>query len=125
MSGGKFPPSPLARGQAARLLEHCGKGRAGKRNAAILAVLWRCGLRSDECAHLELDDLVELDGGAMRVTVRRPKGGRKEKNPTPPRIVGLDPQGAEYVRDWLKERGELVGSRLVFVTRTGKRVHTS
>jgi integrase/recombinase XerC len=95
------------------------------RNRAMLAVLWRCGLRSAECASLELEDLVELDGGAMRVVVREPKGAHREKAPTPPRVVGLDPRGAEIVRAWLEVRGRVEFSRTVFVTRTGKPVHTS
>jgi len=121
----RHAPQPIAPGKARELLDHCGNGRAAIRNRAILAVLWRCGLRSQECASLELGDLVDLEGGALRLTVREPKGSKKKKNPTPPRVVGMEAAGAEILRAWLKERGTVKGSRLVFVTKTGRPIQTS
>jgi len=124
VKGRKLSPSPLGPGQALRLPAACGGGWAGERNRAILAVLWRGGLRSKECVDLEVQDLVELESGGMKVTVREPKGAHRERHPTPPRVVGLDPEGAAYVRTWMARRKGAKGARL-FVTRTGGKVQES
>ena len=64
----------------ARLLASCDRRTAiGRRDFAILTVLWRLGLRSAEVAALRVDD---VDWRAGEITVPG-KGGRRERLPLP------------------------------------------
>lgn len=89
----------------------------GVRNRALIAVLWRCGLRISEALALELCD-VDVPAGAVRV--RHGKGDRS-------RTVGLDQQTAALLARWLDRRKQLgPGARApVFCTLAGGRIDTS
>jgi site-specific recombinase XerD len=67
------------------------------RNAAMIAVLWRCGLRVGEALDLVPADLC-FDERVVRV--RRGKGGKA-------RVVGLDAGTAALVERWLQAREAL------------------
>ena len=73
----------------------------GMRNAALIAVLWRCGLRVGEVLALSPTD-IGLDDGVVRV--RRGKGGK-------PRAVGLDAGTAALIERWLHVRKRRVSVR--------------
>ena len=85
-----------------RLLRACSRrAPSGRRNRALIAVLWRCGLRISESLALGVKD-VDLAG--FSVTVQHGKSGR--------RVVGLDLGTALLLDQWLVSRRKLrVGSQ--------------
>lgn len=109
---------PLTRDEARRLVEATGtfgNPFTRVRDMAAMAVLYRCGLRSNEASMLELDDLRE--GDAPSVRVRFPKGWKRG---TPPREVGLDQGAIGFIDRWLEVRGRDPGP--LFCTSKGERV---
>lgn len=82
----------LTADEVRHLIEACSpKASTGLRNRAVIAVLYRCGLRVSELLQLEPDD-VALDEAKVRV----------EK-----RTLGLDPDAAEMVKAWRARRRDL------------------
>jgi integrase len=92
--GRKFPPEPLSPREVLALLEQCGSGSCGKRDRALIVLMWRTGLRVGEVLALYPKD-IDLDAG--RVAVLHGKGDRA-------RVVGLDPMACSIVREWMAER---------------------
>jgi len=90
---------------------------SGVRNQALIAVLWRSGLRVGEALALELRD-VDLTAGTLRV--RHGKGDRS-------RTVGLDEQAAALLTRWIDRRRQLrPGARApVLCTLAGGRLDSS
>lgn len=115
----RFPPEVLDDAEARALVASCrNTGRwTGVRNAALIAVLYRAGLRVSEALALRPKDL-DLARGMIRVL--RGKGGRD-------RVIGIDPGGAELLKRWLTRRAEFGfdGSEPVFCTRTGGQMTTA
>ena len=112
------PPEVLTEAEAIALIKACSsRAPSGIRNRALIAVLWRCGLRISEALALELRD-VDLEQGTLRV--RHGKGDRS-------RTVGLDEQTAALLGRWLDRRRQLSpGARApVFCTLKGGRVDPS
>lgn len=95
--GKKYPPEPLTPEEIDRLIRACGRGPAGLRNAALIAVYARAGLRCAEALDLRPKD-VDLDRG--RVTVLHGKGNRR-------RVVSLEPGACAIVERWKKRRHQL------------------
>lgn len=84
------------------LIRSCSRrAPTGIRNAALLAVLWRCGLRCAEALALRPQD-IDLDGGT--ITVQHGKGGKR-------RIVGIDVGTRALVGEWLRVRSIRVRAR--------------
>lgn len=102
-AGKTYPPSPPTEVEALAILDRCKPAPHGVRDRALLALIWRTGLRIHEALLLELEDLDERAG---TVTVRRGKGGKY-------RVVGMDPWGFEQLVPWLTLRPRYPG-RLVF-----------
>src|SRR5580704_16684213 len=50
--GRKFPPEPLTPREVLALIDACARGSAGMRNRALIALLWRTGLRVSEALAL-------------------------------------------------------------------------
>lgn len=117
----KLHPHPLTADEARRIVEACGGGVTGARNRALVALLWRAGLRAREACAIEVDHLRQLPDGRMVVRVERPKGWEKG---TPPREVGLDKKTADLVAAW-RDNPARGGGRFLFVTATGRPVHPS
>jgi site-specific recombinase XerD len=117
--GRKFPPEPLTPEEIYRLMEACGRGLAGKRNRALIAVGARAGLRCKEALDLYPKD-VDLVRG--RVAVLHGKGDKS-------RVVGFDPGACAIVERWCVERRNigLNGSHPLFCViaepTRGKRLH--
>jgi site-specific recombinase XerD len=112
------PPEVLAEREAIALIKSCSsRAPTGIRNRALIAVLWRCGLRISEALALELRDL-DLQEGTLRI--RHGKGDRS-------RTVGLDEQTGALLARWLDRREALSpGARApVFCTLRGGRVDPS
>ena len=115
----RFPPHPLTSDEAARLVEACGGGVAGRRNRALVTLLYRAGLRSAEACSLRLEDVGRRPGG-MTVRVHKPKGAGRGK---PPRELGLDPKAAAILEAYLEQRG--AGPGPLFPSRSGDELHPS
>ncbi len=91
----RFPPEVLDAAEVHALLYACNtQSLAGLRNRALLAFLYRTGLRIREALELRPKDL-DLERGAVRVLYA--KGGRS-------RTVGIDAGGAAEVAAWLNVR---------------------
>ena len=96
--GLKLPAEVLTRAEVEALLDACPhRGPAGRRNRALIVVLWRGGLRMGEALALELRD---VDKAAGTVTIRHGKGNRR-------RVVGLDPTAFAVLEQWLEVRSKL------------------
>jgi site-specific recombinase XerD len=92
----KYPPEPLARDEVRRLLDACGSDSSiTLRNRALIATLWRAGLRISEALALEPRD---LDNGVLRV--RRGKGSKC-------RVVALDPEAQGVLQTWTERKALL------------------
>jgi site-specific recombinase XerD len=84
----------LTPAEVAALMAACGETATGVRNRALIAVLYRSGLRVSEALGLFEKD-IDFDRCAIRVLFA--KGGRS-------RTVGIDPGGLAHVRAWLDRR---------------------
>lgn len=82
------------------MLGKVGHGKTGKRNAAIIALLWRSGLRTSEALALKMRDVI-VDKSTARVAYG--KGGK-------PRTVALDADALAFVQVWLAERATWKGA---------------
>jgi site-specific recombinase XerD len=92
---GDRPPEPLEPSEVRALLAACG-GRTltATRNRALLAVLWRAGLRCSEALALRPSD-VSFANGTVRVL--HGKGNKA-------RTVGIDSTALTFVQTWLDRR---------------------
>lgn len=92
--GRKLPPTPLSRSEVDDLVELVGsKTLTGRRNRAILEMLYACGLRRQELLDLNVGS---LDFGEELVLVR----GKGNKD----RLLPVNPQALEAVAEFLKAR---------------------
>jgi integrase/recombinase XerD len=112
------PPEVLTEAEAIALIRACStRAPTGVRNRALIAVLWRSGLRISEALSLELRD-VALEAGSIRV--RHGKGDRS-------RTVGIDEQTGALLARWIDRRRKLApGARAsIFCTLDGGRIDSS
>ena len=94
----KRPPEVLTSDEVRALIGPCSnRAPTGIRNRALIAVMWRCGLRVGEALALEPRD-ADLAGGTLRV--RHGKGDRS-------RTGGLDDQTQALIARWLDRRQRL------------------
>lgn len=113
--GKKYPAEPLTRSEVERLITVCSKrAPTGIRNAALIALLWRTGLRISEALSLKPKD---IDGERQSLRVLNGKGNKA-------RTVGLDSLAAASIGRWLDKRAQLGinGHSPLFCTLKGKRV---
>ncbi len=90
-----MPPEVLTESEVQALLTACGEfSPVAMRNRAMIAVLYRSGLRISEALALEPKD-VDLAAGQLRVM--HGKGDRH-------RVVGIDPGAGAIVAKWIAER---------------------
>src|SRR4051812_6728813 len=93
--GRKYPAEPLTPDEAQALVDAIGgKGPLAVRNRALVALMWRSGLRVSEALALRPSDLDERAG---TVRVREGKG-RKD------RVAVIDGKALSYVHAWLEVR---------------------
>lgn len=102
--GKKFPPSPPTLEEGYRIIETLKRydrpwkwHRIGLRNAAIVATIWRTGLRIHEALLLTPND---IDRENSQVHVIRGKGGKE-------RWSVIDAYGLEQIAIWSKVRDAL------------------
>jgi len=94
----RLPPEVLSDAEVCALMGACGRhAPTGLRNRALIALLYRTGLRVNEALNLYPKDL-ELGAGAVRVL--NGKGGKS-------RTVGLDPGAVAVIERWLDARSRL------------------
>jgi len=90
----------------------------GRRDGALLEVLYGAGLRVSEAIGLDLEDL-RWEGAELTLRVREGKGGKD-------RVVPLGSRGAAAIRIYLSVRERLGGPkgdpRALFRTRRGRRL---
>ncbi|MCI0342225.1 MAG: site-specific integrase [Planctomycetales bacterium] len=101
--GYRQPPGRhLSAEELRALFRLCGSdpSLAGRRDAALLAVLYYGGLRASELMGLSI---VDLDLREASVLVRQGKGNKD-------RLVYLAPECLPYLRDWLRVRGKAHGA---------------
>lgn len=99
-------PSAIPAGEARRLVAGCDSSMGrGRRDAAVLLVLVRLGLRASEVARLDLDD---IDWRRGEVTIKG-KGGRDD-------VLPLAVKVGEAIAAYLREGRPSGPSRAVFLT---------
>ncbi len=86
----------VERDEVRALFAACDDSPAGRRDAAMLAILYGGGLRRAELCGLDLDD---FDAGECLITVRAGKGRRD-------RIVYLSSPACRLVKRWITARGD-------------------
>ena len=108
MKGGAPVKSPVALEVLQKLLKAAWQTENNLRNRAIIAILAGTGLRREECASLQVENITWLDSGAGYL---RPPVTKNDK----PRIVAFDADTGTYLRQWLEvfgaEEGPLWPSR--------------
>lgn len=77
------------------MLVKCGPTKMGRRDAAILAILWSTGARRSEVARLCVEDVDTVTG---TIVIRETKNGHS-------RTAYLDPDARRRVRRWLMVSG--------------------
>jgi site-specific recombinase XerD len=101
-------PSALPASDARRLVAGCDTATPrGRRDAAIVLVLLRLGLRASEVARVELED-IDWRQGEMTI---RGKGGRSDQLPMPVEV-------GEAIATYLRGGRPTTSSRAVFLTAT-------
>lgn len=101
----------LEAGELRALFEACGNdpGPVGRRDAALLAILYGCGLRRSEAVALDVEDYAP-DSGELRV-----KAGKGNKA----RLVYVTNGGRQAVGLWLAVRGQEPGPFFCPITKGG------
>jgi site-specific recombinase XerD len=99
----------LAPGELAALLGACDPDRAGVRDAAIISILYACGLRRAELVALVYADF-DPAAASLKVTGK----GRKE------RLVYPEAGSLAALADWLAIRGDWAGPLFVSINKAGK-----
>ena len=115
--GRKFPAELLTREEIGALMKSCSRrAPTGLRNRALIATMYRAGLRCQEALELRLRD-VDRDAGTIRI--RRGKGGKA-------RSVGVDPSALAVIEQWIGARAKLgLNGGPLFSTLAGGELATS
>jgi site-specific recombinase XerD len=92
--GMQYPPDPPRPEEIIRVMRQAGHDRHGLRVRALIAVLWRGGLRISEALALNETDIDERRGSLL---IRRGKGDKR-------REAGMDQFGFEQLAAWLAQR---------------------
>jgi integrase/recombinase XerD len=113
--GVKYPAEILTTDEIQSILAKCTGGALGLRNRAMLYVLWRCGLRVSELLDLKPGDVL-----TEAIRVRHGKGDKA-------RTVGLDPEAAAILGQWMERRKALGidGRQPLFCTQRGEALHSN
>jgi site-specific recombinase XerD len=105
--GLRYPPDPPTVEEIIAVMSVAGDGPDGLRLRALIAVLWRAGLRiSEALALLETD----LDKERGAILVRHGKGGKR-------REVGMDRWAWQQLQPWVEHRRTLPVGALFCILR--------
>jgi len=101
----------LTKGELAALMDACGRDEtaAGVRDAAVLALLYACGLRRSEVAALTIDSH-DPESGELRVI------GKGDKE----RLLYVDNGAADALADWRMIRGGEPGPLFFPINKGGR-----
>ena len=114
--GRRFPPEPLNKAEVLALMNACSRrALSGKRDRALICLLWRGQLRISEALSLKPAD---FDAEKCTLRVLYGKGGTS-------RVVVIDEQAAAVLGEWLAVRAQLSvnGHRPIFCTLKGGRIN--
>ena len=100
----------LTGGELGALFEACNASPSGARDAALVSVLFGCGVRRAEAVAL---DLADFDPETGALTVRHGKGNKA-------RVVYATNGGRQAIVDWIAVRGSEPGPLLCPVTKGGR-----
>jgi site-specific recombinase XerD len=117
-NGSRLDADLLTNEEIELLMRQCSRrAPTGVRNRALIAVLWRCGLRIGEALALAVKDL-DPDSGTL--VVQRGKGGKR-------RVVGVDAGTVALLGRWLEVRLRrgIPGGGPLFCTLAGRPVGQS
>ncbi len=92
--GRRFPADPPRVEEIIAVMRQAGEGLQGARARALIAILWRAGLRIQEALDLSEGDL-DADRGSL--LVRHGKGGKRRES-------GMDDWGWAHVQSWIDLR---------------------
>lgn len=110
---GRYLPDVLSVEEVERIIDSTDTGSAqGRRDRAILEVLYGCGLRVSEAAGLRISDLY-LDEGFIKVTGK----GNKQ------RLIPVGEMASDAILSYLEYRPESAGGKaddILFLNRFGK-----
>jgi site-specific recombinase XerD len=95
--GMQYPPDPPRAEEIVLVMRQAGHDRHGLRVRALIAVLWRAGLRISEALALNETDIDERRGSLL---IRHGKGDKR-------REAGMDKFGFEQLAAWLAHRVSL------------------
>lgn len=104
-----YPAEHYSRAECLALIEACGDSWYGRRNAALIVMLWRSGLRLSEALAVTPKD-IDFYGSSIRVL--HGKGNKA-------RTVGMDGRESVVLREWLDTRGDYPPTTPVICTRQG------
>jgi site-specific recombinase XerD len=113
--GQTLPPEPLTQAEVLALMDACSRrAPTGRRDRALICVLWRAQLRISEALALKPSDFD--DHGTLRVL-----RGKGQKH----RIAVLDGQACAELTTWLRARDKLGvnGHQTIFCTLQGGRMN--
>jgi len=113
--GAKYPIEILQRREVEALLAGCGTSPTGRRDRAVLTLLWRSGLRISEALALRPAD-VNLSAATVRVL--HGKGGKA-------RTVALDALARSAVEAWLAVRPAGRGPLFCPISKPGQSVKSN
>jgi site-specific recombinase XerD len=116
--GEKFSAEPLSRDEVIALMNVCSRrAPTGKRDRALICILWRGQLRVSEALALKVAD---FDPTACTLRVLKGKGKKA-------RVVVSDHKAADVLTAWLECRNALGlnGHRPIFCTLKGKPMSTA
>ena len=111
-NGSRLDADLLSGAEVELLMRQCSRrAPTGVRNRALIATLWRCGLRLGEALALQVKDF-DPDQGTL--VVQRGKGGKR-------RVVGVDVGTAALVSRWLEVRRRRgISGRTLFCSLQGR-----
>ncbi|MBV9425774.1 MAG: site-specific integrase, partial [Solirubrobacterales bacterium] len=112
-TGVRFPADPPTVEEIILVMRQAGPGPYADSLRALIAILWRAGLRISEALALTETDLDPKSGSVL---VRSGKGGKR-------RMVGMDDWGWEHVARWTEHRTELPIGPLLCILAGATRGH--
>ena len=108
--GRTYPAEHYTRYECLAIMDACGGDTwIGRRNRALIALMWRSGLRLGESLALQPKD---IDFEASTIRVLHGKGDKA-------RTVGMDARESTMLRAWLDTRGDYPPNTPVICTRKG------
>ena len=103
--GQHYPQEVLSMAEVSKLMKACNGGLTGARNRALIAVMYRAGLRVSEALDIRKNDVreIEHEGQVMHaIRVRNGKGGKA-------RTVGIDGGAHKILKEWMDMRANQAG----------------